>query len=206
MPETFFPPAMRDPKQYITEEQALAVIAGTENLRDEILISLLWYTGARVSEIINLQISHIDFKDSTITIRSLKKRAEYYRSIPVPDELIKKIYVFIREGGAGHEHLFTFDGTHPMSRQAAYNIVRKCCEQSGADRFGDRKISRRGFHPHPHVFRHGFAMNWLKKGGQPEYLQEILGHRSYETTRSYQRFTKKDLQDAYRKIHDKEKK
>ncbi len=202
--ESFFPPAMRDPKQYITEEQALRVIASTKYLRDEILISLLWYTGARISEIVNLPVNRIDFKENTITIKSLKKRAEYYRSIPVPDQLIRKIFHFIKEGGAS-EYLFTYDGKRPMSRQSAYNIVRLCCENSGVKQFGDRKISKRGFHPHPHVFRHGFAMNWLKKGGQPEYLQEILGHRSYDTTRSYQRFSKKDLQDAYNKIHKEPK-
>jgi len=198
--------AMQDPKQYITEEQALAAIAAAPNQRDELLLSLLWYTGARVSEIIQLPISCIDFEESCVTIRSLKKRSttDHYRSIPIPDDLLKKLYSFIKaDGHLGGDYLFTFKGSQPLSRQAAWEIVRDACTAAGVTRFGDKNISKRGFGPHPHVFRHGFAMHWLKSGGRPEQLQAILGHNTYETTRSYQRFTPKDLQDEYKKVFKK---
>jgi len=195
--------AMQDPKQYITQAQALLAIKMTTNQRDELLISLLWYTGARVSEIINLPVNRIDFEQSCITIRSLKKRgADHYRSVPVPDQLLQKMFSFIKEGGTlKSPYLFTYDGKQPLSRQSAHTIVRDACIAAGATRFGDKNISKRGFGPHPHLFRHGFAMNWLKNGGRPEQLQAILGHNNYETTRSYQRFTPSDLQDEYKKVY-----
>jgi len=193
--------AMRDSRQYITKEQALAAIKCTRNQRDELLVSLLWYTGARISEIITLPISQIDFQNSLITIKSLKHRSDHYRSVPVPDKLLQKIYSFIKEGGTlKSKYLFTFDGKKPLSRQSGWTIVRDACLDAGVMRFGDRNISKRGFGPHPHVFRHGFAINWLNSGGLPEKLQEILGHEDYATTRSYQRFTPKDLHDDYDKV------
>jgi len=195
--------AMHDPKQYITREQALAAIEKTKNSRDELLLMLLWYTGARVTELLQLPISRIDFEQSLITIRSLKKRGnvDHYRSIPVPDPVLTKIYNFIQVGGTRKSgYLFTHDGTKPLSRQSAHTIVRDACMAAGIMHFGDKSISKRGFGPHPHVFRHGFAMNWLKNGGRPEALQQILGHHSYDTTRSYQRFTQKDLKDEYEKV------
>lgn len=207
--------AMQDPKQYITKEQALAAIEKTTNRRDEILVSLLWYTGARVSELLQLPLSRIDFEQSCVTIKSLKQRShskegtpipDHYRSVPVPDHIMKKIFSFIQDGGTREsEYLFTYDGKQPLSRQAAWTIVRDACIAAGVTRFGDKKISKRGFGPHPHVFRHGFAMNWLKKGGRPEQLQTILGHRDYDTTRSYQRFTPKDLRDEYSKVFGEKK-
>ncbi len=198
--------AMQDPKQYITEEQAVAAIAATSFLRDEILISLLWYTGARISEILNLTIGQVDFIEGCVTIKALKMRGatDHYRSIPIPEELLKKIFTFINsDGHQGGEYLFTYTGKQPLSRQAAWTIVRDACVAAGVTKFGDKKISKRGFGPHPHIFRHGFAMNWLKKGGKPEQLQEILGHRSYDTTRSYQRFTPADLRESYNKVFKK---
>lgn len=207
--------AMHDPKQYITKEQALAAIEKTTNQRDEILLSLLWYTGARVTEIIQLPLSRIDFAESCVTIKSLKQRgltpggsavSDHYRSVPVPDKVMQKIYSFIQNGGTKKgEYLFSHDGKQPLSRQSAYTIARRACEAAGIMHFGDKKISKRGLHPHPHVFRHGFAMNWLKNDGRPEQLQDILGHRDYDTTRSYQRFTPKDLQEEYSKVYGEKK-
>jgi len=192
--------AMHDPKQYITEEQALKAIEATTNLRDEILLKLLWHTGARVTEIITITQSNINVKDRFITISSLKKKEEAFRDVPVPDQLIKDIESFIKRGGtSGSEYLFTADGKRPITRQAAYAIVRAACEKSGMKSVGDPRITTRGLHPHPHSFRHGFAMNWFKRGGRAEPLQEILGHNSYETTRSYQRFTSIDLKKEYDK-------
>jgi len=194
--------AMQDPKQYITKDQALAAIAATKNQRDELLLSLLWYTGARVTELLQIPVSRINFEESCVTIKSLKKRGEdHYRSIPVPDSIMQKIFSFIKDGGTlKGPYLFTYDGKQPLSRQSAWAIVRDACVDAGVTRFGDKKISKRGFGPHPHVFRHGFAMNWIKSGGRAEQLQQILGHANYETTRSYQRFTPKDLQEEYKKV------
>lgn len=195
--------AMQDPRQYITKDQALLAISKTQTQRDELLISLLWYTGARVTEIISLPISQINFEESYITIKSLKQhsKTDQYRSIPVPTFLMEKIFSYIKEGGTlKSQYLFTFDGKQPLSRQTAWAVVKEACIAAGATRFGDKNISKRGFGPHPHLFRHGFAMNWLKNGGRAEQLQEILGHADYETTRSYQRFTPQDLTDEYKKV------
>lgn len=192
--------AMHDPKQYITEEQALKAIESTTNVRDELLLKLLWYTGGRVTEIITITINNINVKDRFVTISSLKKKGEAYRDVPVPDQLIKDIESFINRGGtSGSEYLFTANGKKPISRQAAYAIVRAACEKSGMKSIGDPRVTKRGLHPHPHSFRHGFAMNWFKHDGRAEPLQDMLGHKNYETTRSYQRFTPIDLKKEYDK-------
>lgn len=194
--------AMKDPRGYITEVQALKAIECTDNVRDELLLKLLWYTGARITEILNLQVSMIDETECMISIRSLKKKREVMRSVPVPKHILKDIMDFIARGGSkGGDFLFSSDGAQHLSRQQAYTIVNKACEKAGVTSCGDKRVSKRGLKPHPHMFRHGFAMNWLKKGGRPEQLQNLLGHESYETTRSYQRFTNKDLQEAYDKIN-----
>jgi len=192
--------AMKDPKGYLTAEQVEMVLMAELNLRNKLLIRMHWVTGARVSEVTHIRVNLIDFEDEMVTIRSLKKKAEEWVSIPIDRETADMIKEYLATRGFDSEWLFTADGKRPLTRQMAYYIIRGACERVGITKVGDPRISKRGLHPHCHTLRHSFSMDWVKRGGRPEVLQRILRHVDYDTTISYLRFTAQDLKDEFDKI------
>lgn len=196
MPEA----AMKDPKNYFTAEQVNTAIDAIPNLRDKLLVKLHWIMGARVSEVLSIRVSMIDFDDEMIGIKSLKKKRDEWCNIPVDRETLEMIKQYLTKRGFDSDYLFTADGDKPLTRQMAYFIIRDAFERVGITRVGDPRITKRGLHPHPHTLRHSFAIDWFKRGGRPELLQRILRHEHYETTMSYLRFSDADLKEAFDKI------
>lgn len=200
---TTYKVAMRDPKNYLTAEQVARALDAELNPRNKLLFKMLWITGARVSEILNLQVSMVDLDNEMVTIRSLKKKAEEWVSVPIDKETVDMIKEYLATRGFKSDWLFTSNGSKPMTRQMAYFIIRGACERVGIMRVGDPRITKRGLHPHPHSLRHSFAMDWVKRGGRPEVLQRIMRHTDYKTTISYLRFTDRDIKDEFDRIKGK---
>ena len=187
--------------------------------RDRLLVEVLWNTGARVSEVLELTPSSIDFHQATITIRNLKKKrklpkkakdikneirglelalkedpeskilarklddakrrlAEYekedppvvYRTVPIRPQLAGKI-----AGYCMNERIKPQEKLFPLTRVRVYQIIQEAGKKAGIDK--DRR--------HPHVFRHGFAVNAVLSGVPPLVLRRWLGHASMDTTLVY---------------------
>ena len=94
-----------------------------------------------------------------------------------------------------------YDRIIPITRVGAWKIIGRIATKSN--------ITRKGFHIHPHMFRHGFSINFLKKNPYDPTalvkLQRILDHSSIEITVGYAQFTPQDLKDALNKIFGEEK-
>ena len=150
-------------REYITEH--IDTMPGGMN---KILCQFLWMTGCRITEGLSVQKKDLDFKNYTCRIRWLKNRKHNARIIPLHPRL-KDILEVYTSGMTQEERLF------PITRQQAHNITTKY------------------FDGNPHMFRHSFAVNWVRNNGRIELLCRMLGHSDIKYTMIYLRFAPQDI-------------
>ncbi len=163
----------------LSKEQVIKLIQVTRNLKHRTIISLLYSSGLRISELLNLQVKDLDFDRSQIHIRQGKGRKD---RIVVMSEVIKPLLFnylntytpksYLIEGRDG--------GTYSDSAVRQFMIVSTKAA----------KISKR---VSPHTLRHSYATHMLENGVDLRYIQDLLGHAKPETTMIYTHVAKKDL-------------
>lgn len=160
-------------------EQLLAAparIGGPKALRDAALLSLLYATGLRVTEIVNLRQEEVNWADGTLICRG---RGDRQRQIPMGDALaIVEDYVQHARPQLAHEGspgvLFLNHRGQKLTRQGVWLIIKECAELAGL-----------GGQVTPHTLRHSFAKHLLSAGENLRRVQELLGHANLSTTQLY---------------------
>ena len=151
----------------------------TEDYDAWFLCFCLWHTGVRVSEALSVRTSSIDLMASALRVRTLKRKREHWRGIPLHQSFLGEYALYINNKGLRRD-----DQLFPIGRKTAYNWCRKACEMAG---YFDGRA-------HPHSFRHSFSMNALRNGVPIPALKELLGHSDINKTLIYTRLTGADLQ------------
>ncbi len=194
------------PFDYLRPHEARKLIDATTNDRDHLLLNTMWQTGARISEVLTLRPCDVD--ENGITIDTLKKRLcekrrtksgswaklpkpilkekKAKRIIPIQQALLSEFMSYAYKNKLEPDAKF-FD----IGRARAFQIVDKASE--------DTKIGKYK-NIHPHLFRHGFAVNYLFCGGLFPNLKKLLGHSSILTTMIYLRLTQSDIKQDIDKI------
>jgi integrase/recombinase XerD len=204
----FKPPKIgkRLPKA-LTIDQVMSMlnIAGTDLIssRDKALVELLYATGARVSELINLNtldISTVDTQAGTTTTVKLKGKGGKERVVPigsfavaaVNDYLVRSRPTLLKV--STQKALFLNQRGGRLSRQSAWNLVAKAAERAGLS----EQVT-------PHSMRHSFATHLLDGGADIRVVQELLGHSSVTTTQIYTLITIDHLRESYANAHPRSK-
>lgn len=147
----------------------------------QLLLRLLCYTGARVSEILALAPKDIDFTKGELRLPALKSKQEKFKFIIVHDPLTLAMLKSYAQGKRGK--LFN------LTRQRVWQIVHEAGQRIGITGL------------HPHVLRDSFAYNWVKSGGDLTKLQRQLGHASYATTADrYLKYQTIDIAEEGKKL------
>ena len=162
--------------------------AKRERKRDYILLETLWRTGMRVAELVNLK--KCDVKDGYIIVREGKGKQD--RTIPL-DKTLDTILGLYIDGLKGGEQTKLFD----MTTRNVQHICHKYSPYHFATQ-GDKTV--RTYEAHPHTYRHSFAVNWIREGGNIRALQKILGHKHLDTTAIYLDLTAEDLKAEMEKV------
>ena len=171
---------------YLTPNEAHQLIDAAGIERDRLFLRLLWETGARVSEAIRIRLADV----SRDGIRVLGK-GNVERVVFIQNELVAAILFHAQEKGLNREdHLFPSRKGGHITKQRADQIIRMATSRAGLQR-----------NMHAHLFRHGYAINFLDCGGRLDALQEQLGHRDINTTRIYLRLTDEDIKREVSKVH-----
>jgi integrase/recombinase XerD len=137
------------------------------------LILLLLDTGVRIDEALGLERAKLDLEACTLVVFG-KGRKE--RAIPFSLHLRKHLWTWVRSCPARGMYIFpTFHGLRQSARNA-YRDIKTLC----------RVANLRG-RVHPHLFRHQFAANYIRQGGDIYRLSRLLGHTSISTTQTYLR-------------------
>ena len=154
--------------KYWDRDYIIDRISATKNHKHKMLLQFLWMTGVRITEAVNVTKKDIDYENYTITIKWQKSKKYGNRNIPMYPMLanILQLYTAINKIN---------DKIFPITRQRAWQIVQK--ELQG----------------HPHQFRHSFAVNWLRCGGDIVVLSRMLGHSKIQTTMEYLRIVPIDI-------------
>lgn len=159
-----------------------------------LVVNLLYQTGMRVSELVNLKTTQIDFARTQIKVLG---KGNKERVIPISEVLAKTIRLFMDEAGqlfladSGSFLLINGKGKHPGARQL-YAIVKKYLSLITT---ADKKS--------PHVLRHSFATHLTSNGAELNAVKELLGHSSLAATQVYTHNSIDRLRDIHKKSHPK---
>ena len=155
------------------------------DLRNRLIIEMLYATGVRVSELVNIKLSDINFNEQSIRImgKGRKERIVFYGEYA--KEILDK-YLDIRNNS--NEYLIQNNKGNKITSRGIEKIIDKVVEKACIN----NNVS-------PHTFRHTFATHLLNSGCEIKSVQELLGHSSLNTTEVYTHITSEYLKSEYRK-------
>ncbi len=162
--------------------------------RDRAMLEVLFSTGVRVSELVDLNFADIDFEGGTIRVRGKGKKQ---RTTPIGPTAIAAVrrYLELRRAdarSASFDQNALFVNKHGQ-RLSTRSVRRKL----------DKYLAECGLDPNisPHTLRHSFATHMLNNGADLRSVQELLGHQSLSTTQIYTHLTTPRLKQAYDDAH-----
>ena len=183
----------------LSEEDINRIIACIDNStdigkRNKCILEVLYGCGLRVSELIDLKISNINFKESYIMVEG---KGEKTRLVPLANttaEFIRSYIHTVRNktkiNKKYEDTLFLNSRGTNMSRVIVFIIIKELTQKAGIS----KSIS-------PHTFRHSFATHLLQNGADLRFIQEMLGHSSITTTQVYTHLKTEELRDVILNFH-----
>lgn len=157
--------------------------------RNKAMLELLYATGVRISELLNLTISNVSFEDDLIRVIG---KGSKERVIPVGEIAMESLVNYLENyrnillKNKSSEYLFLNTFGDPISRQGFFKIIKKECLKKGInDDIG------------PHTLRHSFASHMLNNGADLRIVQELLGHSDISTTQIYTHLTNDKIRKDY---------
>lgn len=164
-------------------------------LRDTAMLELLYSSGLRVSELVNLKVSDIHFDAGFVRIIG---KGDKERVVPMNMRCLNKIKRYIEElrpsllKGKTSPYLFLSNRGTAMTRQRFWQALKD---------FG--KVA--GIQISPHMIRHSFATHLLDRGADLRAVQKMLGHADISTTEIYTKVSRQRIREAYDKFHPRAK-
>jgi integrase/recombinase XerD len=174
-------------------------------LRDQAMLELLYSSGARVSELIGINLndlSSIETNDGFVTTLKLRGKGSKERIVPLGSFASKAIDNYMtrvrpdlaQKNANATSALFLNSRGSRISRQSAWQMVLDAASAAGVTE-----------HVSPHVFRHSYATHLLDGGADIRVVQELLGHASVTTTQIYTLITIDKVRESYSMAHPRAK-
>ena len=166
--------------------------------RDRCMFELMYATGIRISELLNLTINDITFSSSILKVTG---KGNKQRLIPLNDFICELLHIYINDyrihikNASLTNILFLNYMGEKITRQGFTKIIHQYVVKSGINK-----------HITPHTLRHTFATHLLDHGVDLRSIQELLGHSNISTTTIYAHVSNTIIQDEYKKYHPRNKK
>lgn len=156
----------------LTKEEVKQIIRACSNKKSKLMLSLIYASGMRVSELVNLKVNDLNFEEKIGYIRQAKGNKD--RIFNIPENLFKQLSKQANKQKQSNQ-VYLFSGPKgQLSHRNIQKIVQKVVINTGIQ----KKI-------HPHTFRHSFATHLLENGVDIRYIQTLLGHADLSTTQIY---------------------
>lgn len=167
----------------------------TFDYRNKAMLELLYGTGLRISEMLNLTFHDIDINECTLRCTGKGKKE---RIVPIGEYIIDSLnkYLEVRkklDKNRRCEYIFLNNHGNKMTRQGFFKILKTELKKKNIE----KDIS-------PHTLRHSFATHMLEHGANLRVIQELLGHSDISTTRIYTHISNKQVRDDYKNYHPRE--
>lgn len=161
--------------------------------RDRTMLEMLYATGLRVSELVNLKFEQISFRQGVVRIIG---KGNKERLVPVGEEAMDWLENYMdlaRKALLGErqcDYLFVTNRADGMTRQAFWHIIKRHAKKAGIS----KELS-------PHTLRHAFATHLLNHGADLRVVQLLLGHSDLSTTQIYTHIARERLKELHAKYH-----
>ena len=162
--------------------------------RDKAMLELMYATGIRVSELIELNLDDVNIEVGVIKCSNAKKG----RVIPLYPAALKALKIYLRDirnsmlADPEEQALFVNVNGARMSRQGFWKIFKHYQQSAGIE----KEIT-------PHTLRHSFAVHLLENGADIDSLQELMGHCDISSTQMYTQMVNQKIKSVYKKCHPK---
>lgn len=162
-------------------------------LRDRAILELMYGSGLRVSEVLNLPLDALRLPEKYVRVLGKGKRE---RVVPLTGASVRSLRTYLRDarpaliGKRAADVVFLNRRGGKLSRMGLWGILNGHARAAGLER---------GFHPH--MLRHSFATHLLEGGADLRVIQELLGHASVTTTQIYTQVDRGFLQEVHRRFH-----
>ena len=173
---------------------AQPVCVDAKGYRDKAMLEVMYATGMRVSELIDLDISDVNLEQGVVKCNTSKKN----RIVPLYPAALRALTIYIRDiresmlASADEKALFVNVNGTRMSRQGFWKLLK----HYQATAHIDKEIT-------PHTLRHSFAVHLLENGVDLGSLQELMGHCDISSTQMYTQMINQKLKSVYEKCHPK---
>lgn len=190
----------RDLPHFVQENEILSILdqfAFEDNFqgwRDRIMLEVLYGTGIRLAELLNVKDGDLDFKGATLKVLGKRNKE---RIIPIPDSLVPVIqnYIKVRDIAVKNRksgNLLLTDKGEPVYAMLVYRTVKKYL-----------KLFTNSDKQSPHVLRHTFATHLLNKGAELNAVKDLLGHANLAATQVYTHNSLEKLKETFDQAHPK---
>jgi integrase/recombinase XerD len=162
-------------------------------LRDRAMLELLYASGLRVSELVNIKVSEVSTQDGVVRVTGKGSKT---RLVPMGEEAADWIIRYMRHGRTAllqkkmSDSLFVTNRAAAMTRQAFWYLIKRYAVQAGIN----KPMS-------PHVLRHAFATHLLNHGADLRVVQMLLGHSDISTTQIYTHVARERLKSLHSAHH-----
>ncbi|MCG8432746.1 MAG: site-specific tyrosine recombinase XerD [Gammaproteobacteria bacterium] len=182
----------------LTESEVEALLKTPEirdalGLRDRTMLEVLYATGLRVSELVNLRVDQVNLNQGAVRIIG---KGDRERLVPLGEEAQNWIERFLNNArgeilqSRQSPFLFPTRRSACMTRQAFWHIIKRYAKKAGVE----KELS-------PHTLRHAFATHLLNHGADLRVVQMLLGHSDVSTTQIYTHVARERLKDVHSRHH-----
>ena len=189
------------PKNILTKKEIGALLGipkltTARGIRDRAILELLYSTGIRASELINLTVHDLDLKNQELRIN--KGKGSKDRIVPLGESACDFLVMYLRESRPqiappGQSLLFVNQSGRKFGRSHLHSLINRYAKKAGLSTTG------------PHALRHTCATHLLKGKADIRQIQELLGHACISSTQVYTRVEISDLKRVLRRYHPREK-
>jgi len=165
-----------------------------EGLRDKALLELLYSSGLRVSELVGLDVHHVDLEAELVRVVG---KGDRERVVPLGSYAVQALQAYLTSArprlAGSSAALFVSRSGRRLTRQWVWRLLRRYTRAAGIS----RPVS-------PHALRHSFATHLLEGGADLRSVQELLGHASISTTQVYTHVARPHLQEVFDRSHPRD--
>lgn len=184
------PKKLKSLPKVLTREEVQVLLRQPMYIKHRCLLYMLYSTGIRCGELVNLKVEDIDFKGNLVVIKKGKGRKD--RIVSLSEKMKTLLLAYLRKV---HPSVFLFEGQngYRYSTGSVQKVVKKAVQKAGID----KRVT-------PHMLRHSYATHLHDSGVDIRHIQKLLGHSSTKTTEIYTYVSKRDIKAIKSPLDDLE--